>query len=395
MRSPRRFRRTALAVLSAGALLAAAGCDSAGDGTTKGTTGTAEARDVLLQPLAAPGPGPFTKSTVKAAPSPSPTRSPEGDGEGATRTVHRISGVVPGLYGGTRSEPACDVEQQIRLLTADRDKGRAFAGTADIEPVQIPGYLRSLTPVTLRADAQVTNHGYSAGTATAFQAVLQAGTAVLVDSRGLPRVRCACGNPLAPPVIAKGRVAHRGERWPAYDPARILAIEPGVRPVTGLVIVDAEDGTWMERTVGDDGKRDRTPDDPPPYEPSVDLLFPSPGDPSEPVPPDTTPSAPSRPQEPECPESSGDPAEPPPGCPPPTDPDFGTEPPDDFDGPPSDEPWELEEEELGEVPEPTQIFPDDLEDLEDLDGREQREEVEEVEEIDRPMDSDVPDPFAG
>nr|MDT0526076.1 DUF6777-containing protein [Streptomyces sp. DSM 41633] len=142
--------------------------------------------------------------------------------------------------------------------------------------VQIPGYLKALTPVVLRADTQVTSHGYSAGKATAFQAVLQAGTAVLADSRGLPRVRCACGNPLDPPVVAKGQVAHRGERWPGYDPARILAVGPSVQPVTGLVIVDTADNTWIERTVGDGGGRDRTPDDPPPYEPSDDLLFPSP-----------------------------------------------------------------------------------------------------------------------
>ncbi|MDT0492909.1 DUF6777-containing protein [Streptomyces griseus] len=382
MRSPRRFRRAALAALSAGVLLAAAGCDSPADRTTKGTTGTAEAEDVLLQPLAAPGPGPFTKSTVREAPSPSPTPSPEGSespeegGASATRTVHRVSGAVPGLYGGTRSEASCDVEQQIRLLTADRDKARAFAGEADIEAVQIPGYLKALTPVVLRADTQVTSHGYSAGKATAFQAVLQAGTAVLADSRGLPRVRCACGNPLDPPVVAKGQVAHRGERWPGYDPARILAVGPSVQPVTGLVIVDTADNTWIERTVGDGGGRDRTPDDPPPYEPSDDLLFPSPARPSEKASPESTPPAPapSEPEEPRCPESPDDPAEPPPGCPPPMDPDPGTEAPDDFDGMPTDEPWELEEDGPDPVPEPTQIFPG---------------------EPDEPMDSEIPEPFAG
>lgn len=383
VRSPRRFRHAVLAALSAGVLLAATGCDSAGDRTTKGTTGTAEAKDVLLQPLAEPGPGPFTRSTVRAAPSPSPTRSPEEDDGSATRTVHRVSGAVPGLYGGVRSEAACDVDQQARLLAADRDKARAFAETAGVEAVQIPGYLRSLTPVVLRADAQVTNHGYSAGSATAFQAVLQAGTAVLVDSRGLPRVRCACGNPLGEPVIAKGQVTHRGERWPGYDPARILAIEPGVQPVTGLVIVNTADNTWIERTVGDDGGRDRTPDDPPPFEPSDDLLFPSPARPSEPEAPEVTPSAPApaEPEEPQCPDPSapGGPAELPPGCPPPMEPDPGTEAPDDFDGLPTDEPWELEEE-PGAVPEPTQVFPGEPDDFD---------------EFGEPVDSGVPEPFAG
>lgn len=379
MRSPRRFRCAALAALSTGVLLAVAGCDSAADRTTKGTTGTAEAEDVLLQPVAEPGPGPFTKSTARAAPSPSATRSPQESEGSATRTVHRVSGAVPGLYGGVRSEASCDVEQQARLLTADQDEARAFAEEAGIEAVQIPGYLRSLTPVTLRADTQVTDHGYSAGSTTAFQAVLQAGTAVLVDSRGLPRVRCAGGNPLDRPVIAKGQVTHRGERWPGYDPARILAVDPGVKPVGSLIIVNTADNTWIERTAGDDGKRDRTPDDPPPFEPSEDLLFPSPDRPSDPVPSPSTPStpAPAEPEETECPDPFGDPAELPPGCPPPMEPDPGTEPPDDFDGMPTDEPWEMEEDEFGVVPEPTQVFPD------------------EPDEFDEPMDSGVPEPFAG
>ncbi|MFJ7327449.1 DUF6777 domain-containing protein [Streptomyces cyaneofuscatus] len=405
MRSPRRFRCAALAALAAGALFAVAGCESAADRTTKGTTGTAEAEDVLLQPLAEPGPGPFTKSTARPAPSPTATGSPqEGDGS-ATRTVHRVSGAVPGLYGGVRSEASCDVEQQARLLAADQDKARAFAEKAGIEAVQIPGYLRSLTPVTLRADTQVTNHGYSAGSVTAFQAVLQAGTAVLVDSRGLPRVRCACGNPLEKPVIAKGKVTYRGERWAGHDPARILAIDPGVRPVGSLVIVNTADNTWIERTVGDDGGRDRTPDDPPPFEPSVDLLFPSPARPSEPAPTESAPPPPSpaEPEETECPESPGDPAELPPGCPPPMEPDPGTEPPDDFDGMPSDEPWEMEEE-PGVVPEPTQVSPGEpreprepgeLDELEELDESGEIDELDGLDEFGDPADSGVPEPFAG
>ncbi|WP_460037027.1 DUF6777 domain-containing protein [Streptomyces cavourensis] len=393
MRSPRRFRRGALVALSAGVLLAVVGCESAVDRTTKGTTGTAEAEDVLLQPLGEPGPGPFTESTARPVPSPSVTRSPqEGDGS-ATRTVHRVSGALPGLYGGVRSEAACDVEQQARLLTADQDRARAFAEVAGVEAVQIPGYLRSLTPVVLRADTQVTNHGFSAGTTTAFQAVLQAGTAVLVDSRGLPKVRCICGNPLDRPVAAKGKVTHRGERWPGYDPARILAVDPGVQPLTALVIVDADDNTWIERAAGDDGGRDRTPADPPPFEPSQDLLFPSPARPSDPVPPPSTPSAPApaEPEETECPDPSatGGPAEPPPGCPPPMepDPDPGTETPDDFGEAPSDGPWGWEEE-PGVVPEPTQVFPGDP----DEPG-----EPDDFGGPDEPMyaDADAPEPFAG
>ncbi|MEV3893761.1 MULTISPECIES: DUF6777 domain-containing protein [Streptomyces] len=378
MRSPRRIRRTVLAALSAGVLLAVAGCGEGGDRTAKGTTGTAEAKDVLLQSLASPGPGPFTASTARAAASPSPTGAPDAEPTSATRTVHPVSGAVPGLYGGTRSVAACDVEQQATLLADDEDKARAFADASGIEAVQIPGYLKSLTPVVLRADAQVTNHGYSAGSATAFQAVLQAGTAVLVDSRGMPRVRCACGNPLRPPVVADGKVAHRGERWPGYDPARIVAVEPGVKAATSLIIVDEDDNSWIERAMGDSGGRDRAPDDPPPFEPDADLLFPSPGRPTESAPPDTAPSdpGPSGPSEPEAPTDPGP-----------------AEPSDDFGDTPPEEPWEDEEEGYPDVaPEPTQVFPAEPDEPSGPDGPDGP--VGPVE-PDEPMEAGLDDVFAG
>ncbi|MFD4238247.1 DUF6777 domain-containing protein [Streptomyces sp. NPDC058542] len=375
MRSPGRIRRTALAALSAGVLFAVAGCGGGGDRTAKGTTGTAEAKDVLLQPLASPGPGPFTASTARATASPSPTGAPDAEPTSATRTVHPVSGAVPGLYGGTRSVAACDVEQQASLLADDEGKAGAFADVSGIEAVQIPGYLKSLTPVVLRADAQVTNHGYSAGSATAFQAVLQAGTAVLVDSRGMPRVRCACGNPLAPPVVADGKIAHRGERWPGYDPARIVAVEPGVKAATSLIIVNADDNTWIERAIGDSGGRDRTPDDPPPFEPDADLLFPSPGRPSESAPPGTAPTGPA-PSEPVEPTDPGPP-----------------EPSDDFGDTPPEEPWEYEEEGDPDVaPEPTQVFPAEPDEPAGPDGP---LEPEVTAEPDEPMEAGLDDVFAG
>lgn len=47
----------------------------------------------------------------------------------------------------------------------------------------------------------MTNHSLRNGVAAPFQAILQAGTAVLVDRYGTPVVRCFCGNPLKPAVF--------------------------------------------------------------------------------------------------------------------------------------------------------------------------------------------------
>jgi hypothetical protein len=47
----------------------------------------------------------------------------------------------------------------------------------------------------------VTNHSFVDGRAVAFQSILQAGTAVLVDQDGVPVARCRCGNPLLKPIF--------------------------------------------------------------------------------------------------------------------------------------------------------------------------------------------------
>ena len=271
MRSPQRPRRTAFAALSVGVLLVT-GCARGSGGGENGTEGTAGARELFLQPATAPGPDPFTASTA-GSPPPAATASPAALAEVRTRTV---SGSTPGLYGGTRSEASCDVEEQLRLLTADRDKGRAFAEAAGIRQKEIPAFLRGLTPVLLRADIRVTDHGYAEGSPAPFQSVLQAGTAVLADAYGMPRVRCAGGNPLGAPVVMKGSLVHRGDEWAGYDPNRVLVIEAATLALEDFVIVDVADNTWIERPAGDDGTQDGTPDDPPPFDPG-DGIVPSPG----------------------------------------------------------------------------------------------------------------------
>ncbi|MCD9194275.1 DUF6777 domain-containing protein [Streptomyces albireticuli] len=211
--------------------------------------------EVFLQAAAADGNDPFTPSTAKdtgaeatAAPAPAPSDT------GGTRG---IGGATAGLYGGTQYQASCDVERQISYLTDDQAKGRAFASAAEITPDRIPSYLRGLTSAQLRADTRVTNHGYKNGSATTYQAVLQAGTAVLVDDRGLPRVRCACGNPLGPPVAAKGTPKTKGQSWTAYRAADVVVVSEAGDALDVLVLYDTRTGEWFERPVGTHGDQDR------------------------------------------------------------------------------------------------------------------------------------------
>ncbi|MET7759282.1 DUF6777 domain-containing protein [Streptomyces sp. NPDC005389] len=247
--------RSALAALAASLLLA--GCTSVWEGSRGGAQPAAadSTQDVLLQPLAAQGPDPFTESSARpTARLSAPARGPDADGS----QIREVTGSTPGLYGGTRAEGSCDVERQVASLSADQDRTRAFAEAAGIPDTDLADWLRGLTPVVLRSDTRVTNHGFSEGRANAFQSVLQTGTAVLVDQYGSPRVRCACGNPLRTPSAARDGI-HQGEPWDGFDPDRVIVVRPTTTVVTSLFIVNNADRSWIERATGSDGAEDRKP----------------------------------------------------------------------------------------------------------------------------------------
>jgi hypothetical protein len=155
--------------------LTLAGCG--GDGSEK-----AKGQTVRFQKPTDPGSKPFT------APA---------DVQGAKKVA-----VGSGPFGGTGSDLVCDRELLIRSLRARPEKLREWARTVGITPSssEVARYIRKLTPVTLTRDARVTNHNFVDGRAVGYQAILQAGTAVLVDGDGIPRARCRCGNPLLEPI---------------------------------------------------------------------------------------------------------------------------------------------------------------------------------------------------
>ncbi len=229
---------------------------------TRPDGGSVAGGEVFLETAGSSGPDPYTESTARET-SPAATASPTTPQSvqpsvSPTRTnvTRAMDGAEPGLYGGTRKVASCNVEKQISALTAQQDKNKAFASVLDIAPTGVPAYLRSLTPVQLRLDTRVTNHGYRNGAATPYQSVLQAGTAVLVDDRGVPRVRCACGNPLRPPVALRGTPKRKGSPWPGYRAANVVTVAPAPEPVKEFVMYDPESGEWFARDTGDTGTDD-------------------------------------------------------------------------------------------------------------------------------------------
>ena len=202
-----------------------------------------------------------TTSTAKTATTAATPASTTSSVASPTTTAPAVSvqaapGTTPGLYGGTRNAGTCDVAAIDAFLQQNPDKAAAWAGALGIGTGEISTFLRKLTPVVLLADTRVTNHGFRDGRATPLQSVLQAGTAVLVDATGVPRVKCACGNPLKEPVAQSEGVQYTGYRWPSFDPARTAVVSPG--PTTDrLVLQDLAGGAPFERPVGSAGTADR------------------------------------------------------------------------------------------------------------------------------------------
>ncbi|WP_063785386.1 DUF6777 domain-containing protein, partial [Streptomyces resistomycificus] len=255
---------TLVAACALSAAFLVAGCAAAGGEDTE------PSGELLLQPAAAQGPDPFTDSTAApTAPSPALTRTTQ-PGPSAETGVRSLSGGTPGLYGGTARVASCDVARQADHLTRDPARARAFAEAEGISLEAIPDFLRGLAPVVLRADTRVTNHGYREGRTTSYQSVLQAGTAVLVDNRGLPRVRCACGNPLKPPAVTPGNPGTGGRAWPGYLTTRMVAVVPTPQVVTDVTIIDPVHRTWIERRIGHDVRHDRVVPVPTPPAPTPD-----------------------------------------------------------------------------------------------------------------------------
>lgn len=230
------------------------------------TRSSRESGELFLESATSTGANPFTDSTATGTGTPGTTTTPAPTSAGPTTAegqtvVGTVNGSTAGLYGGTLNEASCDREEQITFLQANPEKAAAFAAVLGIATDQIPDYLRGLTPLVLRHDTRVTNHGFVDGTATSFQSVLQAGTAVLVDKHGIPRVRCLCGNPLMPPTAIEGDVRYRGETWPGFVLNQTIVINNNVDiNIELFILVDTLTGDWFDRPTGTDGSLDKPHD---------------------------------------------------------------------------------------------------------------------------------------
>jgi cell division septation protein DedD len=175
-------------------------------------------------------------------------------------------GNAPGLYGGTRKRPKiCDIDKLERFLTdpENRNKAQVWADIVGVKVGGISDYLDDLTPVLLRHDTLVKNHDYKNGEGVPFDALLEAGIAVLVDEQGLPAVKCSCGNPLRAfdddPERIDVKFDDRNDEWDGYDESAPVVVKPAPEQLKEIKLVDVQDpGQGISRDVGTAGESDET-----------------------------------------------------------------------------------------------------------------------------------------
>jgi hypothetical protein len=261
---------------------------------------TDKTAEVFLEAADDEGPDPFTENLSQPAAVPlrpvparlasavsSTTSAQTATTAGLAVSGSRQRGDAPGLYGGTGDNARCDTNQLISFLEDNQAKARAFADVEGITTAEIPSFIRSLTPVVLRSDTRVVNHGFRNGRATSRAAVLQAGTAVLVDRYGVPRVKCGCGNPLTAPTALSRPPRYVGRPWSGFSPPLVTIVDKHTE-VNTFVLVNVDGGAPIQRDPGvpDSG----VPTDSPITIDTVCDLYPQDCEPPEPPaePPETT-----------------------------------------------------------------------------------------------------------
>ncbi len=144
---------------------------------------------------------------------------------------------VPGNFVGAADVTSiagddCDKEALKKHLASNPRLAQNWAQILGISVAEINGYIDRLQSRRLTVPVQVTNHDYEGDSPRELQSVLDAGTAVLTDADGTPRVRCACGNPLKP---AAAKATKFDNLPPGADPDKVVT-EPSTNGNNGTAI---------------------------------------------------------------------------------------------------------------------------------------------------------------
>lgn len=169
-----------------------------------------------------------------------------------------FQGDTPGLYSGVPNRQPCERQELIRDLAATPKKAAAWSRVQHIRPERIRAYVQRLSGVVLRSDTYARTYGYQ-GRVKPAATVLQAGTAVLVDRRGMPVVKCASGNPIKAAKPSKGAEPRfTGPAWSGFSRNAVTVIRPAPDAVKRITVVTVNKSELFRRVIGEaKGKKAR------------------------------------------------------------------------------------------------------------------------------------------
>ena len=142
------------------------------------------------------------------------------------------SGGPVALAGGPEISSACDRDKLVTELNRQPGAATEWGAVLKVKPTDLATFAGTLRPGYLQSDTRFTNYGFRNSKAQARQAVLEAGTTVLMDPTGVPVVRCVSGTPLLPPMAVSGTPTYTGTKWPGFNPTGVVASSTVPQSVT-------------------------------------------------------------------------------------------------------------------------------------------------------------------
>lgn len=130
---------------------------------------------------------------------------------------------------------------EIADRISDSDLAAAVADAFELSSDDPRTFVSHLTPALLADDAAATEFRRANDGLEPRDLVMQAGTPVLVDAYGVPRLRVPSGTPLVP--LTDDHAAPEksaDEAWEGYDASQVSDLQPADAPLSALPMVDSQ-----------------------------------------------------------------------------------------------------------------------------------------------------------
>lgn len=207
--------------------------------------------EVMLQPAGYITSSPFAEDPFAGAPDPALATPIDDTGVVPTGALNSqtTNATDVAIYGGSGDHQLCDAQKFVEFMKQKPAQAQAWVDALNADPklswkngtltvAEIPDYVNTLVAVVLMSDTLVTNHDFVNQKPVPYQSVLQAGTAVLVDMWGVPRLQCYCGNPLTLPPGTAATTTFVGTPWAGFSPGNVTNLTPPAQPVTALTVAN-------------------------------------------------------------------------------------------------------------------------------------------------------------